>query len=243
MKNVLITGASRGIGLETAKKFAREGHNVILNYNKSEECALRAKTEIESTGGVCLTVKADVARCEAVKAMFEKINTELGGIDVLVNNAGIALPQGLFTDFDEADCRRVFDVNVYGMMNCCREAIPGFVKKKRGKIINLSSIWGIGGGSCEVVYSASKAAVIGFTKALAREMAPSGINVNCVAPGMIATDMNSHLTAEDTEAFRLEIPLQKIGEPKDIAGVICFLASDAADYITGQVVTVDGGLM
>ena len=243
MRNVLVTGASRGIGLATAKKFASEGNNVILNYNKSEENAKLAKTEIEALGVKCLTIKADVSDAVQVDRMFHQIRAELGGIDVLVNNAGVALRQGLFTDFDENERRRVFDVNVHGMMNCCREAMPDFISKKKGKIINLSSIWGVSGGSCEVIYSASKAAVIGFTKALAKELAPSGINVNCVAPGMIATDMNSHLSDEETELFRQEIPMQRIGKPEDVADVIYFLASDAASYITGQILTVDGGLI
>jgi len=153
------------------------------------------------------------------------------------------LPQSLFTDFSDSECRNIFDVNVFGVMNCCREGITEFVNRKSGKIINISSIWGVSGGSCEVIYSASKAAVIGFTKALAKELAPSGINVNCVAPGMIETDMNAHLSDEDKKLFCEEIPMQRTGKPEEVADLICFLASDASNYITGQTITLDGGFI
>lgn len=243
MKNVLITGGSRGIGAATAMKFAKMGFNVVVNYNRNAECARKLKTEIEAQGVQCMIVKADVADTGEVKEMFDRVRSELGMLDVLVNNAGVALKQGLFTDFGESDCRKVMDVNVMGTMNCCREAVPDFVSKKRGKIINLSSIWGVSGGSCEVIYSASKAAIIGFTKALAKELAPSGINVNCVAPGMIKTDMNGHLSEKDMELFCQEIPMQRIGTPEEVADVIYFLASDASGYMTGQVLTLDGGFI
>jgi len=173
----------------------------------------------------------------------EDIIEKFGAIDVLVNNAGIALRQGLFTDFLLADAKAVFDTNVFGMMNCSRAVIPHMIRQKSGKIINVSSIWGVCGGSCEVIYSSAKAAVIGFTKALAKELAPSGINVNCVAPGMIDTDMNSHLSKEDMEAFCEEVPLGRIGLPKDVAESLLFLASDCANYITGQNLIVDGGII
>ena len=243
MKNVLITGASRGIGAATALKFAACGYNVALNYNKNESLAAKLKEKIENMGVKCAIVKADVSKTDEVKAMFEMVKSELGEIDVLVNNAGIAPKQSLFTDFSDNDCKAVFDVNVFGMMNCCREVIPELVSRKSGRIINMSSIWGVSGGSCEVIYSASKAAVIGFTKALARELAPSGINVNCVAPGMIETDMNAHLSDEDKKLFCEEIPMQRIGKAEEVADLIYFLANDAPGYMTGQTLTLDGGFI
>ncbi|MDO4744520.1 MAG: glucose 1-dehydrogenase [Clostridia bacterium] len=243
MKTVLITGASRGIGKATAKRFAEAGYSVVVNYNKSEALAEELCREIQALGGKALAFGADIADDEQVKKMVKEAVACFGTIDVLVNNAGVALPQGLFTDFADTDARCVFDTNVFGMMNCTRAIVPHFVSKKSGKIVNVSSIWGISGASCEAIYSASKAAVIGFTKAMARELAPSGINVNCVAPGMIDTDMNAHLPIEDREAFAEDVPLGRIGTAAEVADAILFLASEKSDYITGQTLTVDGGLL
>lgn len=242
MKTVLITGAARGIGRAAAFKFAEEGFAVAVNYKRSREAAEKVCVEIEARGGCAAAFCADISDYGAVRKMANDVVECFGGIDVLVNNAGVALPQGLFCDFDSETAQRVFDTNVFGMMNCCRAVLPYFVKKHSGKIVNLSSVWGVCGGSCEVIYSASKAAVIGFTKALAREMAPSGICVNCVAPGMIDTDMNAHLSVEDMEAFREEIPMMRIGNPQEAAAAIFYFASDAASYVTGQVLSVDGGI-
>ena len=243
MKTVLITGASRGIGRETAKKFSEKGYNVAINYNKSKEAAESLCKELKAVGGMAEIFCADVSDVAQVENMVAEITQKFGGIDILVNNAGIAPKQGLFTDFSAEDAKMVFETNVFGMMNCARAVVPYMVRKKYGKIVNISSIWGICGGSCEVIYSSAKAAVIGFTKALAKELAPSSINVNCVAPGMIATDMNSHLSAEDMEAFCNEIPLGRVGSVSDVAESILFLASDEASYITGQVLSVDGGIV
>lgn len=243
MKTVLITGASKGIGKATAIKFAREGWRVAANYNKSEEAAKLLCKEIEAFGGSVKLFRADIADNNAAADMLSRALEELGGLDVLVNNAGIALPQGLFTDFSDETARKIFDTNVFGMMNCIRAALPHFVGQKNGRIINVSSVLGVSGASCEAVYSASKAAVIGLSRALAKELAPSGICVNCVAPGMVDTDMNSQLSAEDRRAFAEEIPLGREAAPSEIANVIYFLASEAASYITGQVLTVDGGLL
>ncbi len=243
MKTVLITGASRGIGRETTKKFAENGYNVAINYNKSKTAAEELCREIKSLGGSAEIFGADVSDNFQVEEMIKAVNQKFGTIDVLVNNAGIAPAQGLFTDFKESEMRAVFETNVFGMMNCARAVVPQMVREHRGNIVNVSSIWGISGASCEVLYSSAKAAVIGFTKALAKELAPSGINVNCVAPGMIDTDMNSHLSPQDIEAFCQEIPIQRIGTVEDVAESIFFLASGVASYITGQTLVVDGGII
>ncbi len=243
MKTVLITGASRGIGRAAALEFAKNGWQVAVNYNKSETAAKELCDEITAFGGFAKVYQADVSDNTEVLGMVDTVVADFGGVDALVNNAGIALGQGLFTDFTDSDAKQVFDTNVFGMMNCSRAIISHFVSKKSGKIINVSSVWGITGGSCEVIYSASKAAVIGFTKALAKELAPSGICVNCVAPGFIETDMNSHLAKADIEAFCEDIPLGRTGKAEEVAKSIYFLASSDASYITGQVLTVDGGLV
>lgn len=243
MKTVLITGASRGIGRAAAIKFAKQGYNVAINYFRSRNAAESLCDEIRQNGGCADIFCADVADNNKVQEMIKAIENKMGAVDVLINNAGIAPKQGLFTDFSEADARAVFATNIFGMMNCARAVIPQMVSKKHGKIINVSSVWGICGGSCEVLYSSAKAAVIGFTKSLAKELAPSGINVNAVAPGFIDTDMNSHLSEEDKRLFCEDVPLQRIGTAKEIAEALLFLASDSASYITGQVLTVDGGLI
>ncbi len=243
MKTVLITGASRGIGRAAARKFAKQGYNVAINYYKSKSAAETLCDEIRQSGGCANIFCADVADNNRVQEMIKAVEENFGAIDVLINNAGIAPKQGLFTDFSEDDVKSVFATNIFGMMNCARAVIPQMVSQKSGKIINVSSIWGICGGSCEVLYSSAKAAVIGFTKSLAKELAPSGINVNAVAPGFIDTDMNSHLSEEDKKLFCEDVPLQRIGTAEEVAESLVFLASDAASYITGQVLTVDGGLI
>ncbi len=240
MKTVLITGASRGIGRAAAIRFAREGYAVAINFNKSEKQAEMLKQEITDTGGKAEIFQADISSIEQIEKMLKDVTTIFGNIDVLVNNAGIALPQNVFTDFGDTDIRRVFDVNIIGMMKCSKLVIPQMIHNKSGKIINISSVWGVVGGSCEVVYSASKAAVIGFTKALAKELGPSGINVNCVAPGFIDTDMNSHLTDVDKKEFAECTALGRLGTAEEVADSIYFLASKESSYITGQVLTIDG---
>ena len=202
MSVALVTGASRGIGRATVMALSKKGFDVAINYHKSRESAEELKKEIVSMGKKAEIFCADVSNFGEVEKMVKEVILTFGGVDVLVNNAGIALPQGLFTDFDEGKAKEVVDVNVFGMMNCSRAVIPHFVEKKEGSIINISSIWGISGGSCEVIYSASKGAVIAFTKALSRELAPSNIRVNAVAPGLIDTDMNAHLSPEDIETFK-----------------------------------------
>ena len=236
-KTVLVTGASRGIGAEIAREFAKNGYNVAVNYLSSEE---KAKKLAEEIGGIAL--KADVADFSQVSKMVRSTAKAFGGIDVLVNNASIALKQQLLTDTSEDEWNRLFDVNVKGVFNCTKAVMDSMVQNHNGSIINISSIWGITGGSCEVAYSSSKAAIIGFTKALAKELGPSGIRVNCVAPGVIDTDMNAHLSEEDMAILKEETPLCRIGNPSDIAKTVLFLASEGAGFITGQVITADGGM-
>ncbi|MBZ4669773.1 MAG: short-chain dehydrogenase/reductase [Oscillospiraceae bacterium] len=238
METVLITGASRGIGRETAKLFSKNGFNVVINYNKSEKDALELLSEIKNAAAI----RADVSNRKEVFEMVEKANSIFGGIDILVNNAAVA-GQMLFQDISEEEWNRIFDTNVKGAFNCTQAVLPNMLNKKSGKIINISSIWGITGASCEVHYSASKAALIGFTKALAKELGPSGITVNCVAPGVINTDMNSSIPKEVMDALKEETPLGKIGSPEDIANTIFFLASKKADFITGQVISPNGGFL
>ena len=237
LKTVLITGASRGIGARTAEVFAAQGYTPIINYNNSGEKAL---TLAEKTGGIA--IKADISDVGQTEKMIEEIIERYKKIDVLVNNAGVSLV-GLFDTVEPEKIKRLFDINVFGTLNCTRLVLPYMIKRKYGKIINISSMWGQTGASCEVHYSASKAAVIGFTKALAKEAGPSGINVNCVSPGFIITDMNSCFSDNEIEEIRSEIPIGRCGDPDDIAKAVLFLASDNAGFITGQVLGVNGGMI
>jgi len=236
-KTVLVTGASRGIGAEIAREFAKAGYDVVVNYLNNIE---KAESLAKEIGGVA--VKADVSDFRQVESMIKEAEKLFGSVDVLVNNAGVALPQKLLADTTEAEWNRLFDVNVKGAFNCTKAATDGMVTNHSGCIINISSIWGVSGGSCEVAYSASKAALIGFTKALAKELGPAGIRVNCVAPGVVDTDMNAHLSEEDMASLKEETPLGITGTPSDIAKIVVFLASDNARFITGQVITADGGM-
>ena len=232
-KIALVTGASRGIGKATALALARDGWTVHVNYIRSREAA---EAVAARTGGMAIC--ADVSDAQAVCTMFEKI----GSVDLLVNNAGVAV-YGLLTDLDPAIWQRLFDVNVTGMYNCCRCAIPPMVHEKAGHIINLASILGTNGASCEVAYSATKGAVVAFTKALAKELGPSGIRVNCVAPGVIETDMVKVLGEETLKDLAEQTPLGRLGKPEDIAAAVAYLASDKASFVTGQVLAVDGAFV
>jgi 3-oxoacyl-[acyl-carrier protein] reductase len=230
-KTALVTGGSRGIGAACARALGSGGRRVFVQYLKSEAAAREVAAEI---GGVA--VRADVADGAQVKAMFEAA----GPVDILVCNAGVSLMK-LFTDTTEEEWRSVIGTNLGGVLHCCRAAIPHMVRQKYGRIIIVSSVWGVTGASCEAVYSASKAALIGLTKSLAKELGPSGITVNCVAPGVIETDMNAGLTPEVREELTSCTPMGCIGTPEDVAALVRFLASDEARFITGQVIGVDGG--
>lgn len=241
-KTVLITGGSRGIGRACALKFANKGHRVIINYNRSESEAQELVNIINKKGSYAIAYQADVSDALQVEEMFLKINERFGGVDILINNAGIAKTK-MFCDTSESDWDEVFDTNVKGMFNCTKKALSYMVGKKYGKIINISSIWGICGASCEVAYSASKAAVIGFTKALASELGPSGICVNCVAPGVIDTDMNNNLTNEDKDEICAQTPLCRMGSADEVADVVYFLSGDESSFVTGQVISPNGGFI
>ncbi len=239
--NVLVTGASGGIGTAVARVFAEHKYNVIINYNKNMQGAEQLASELRTYGISVLVCHADVSDINQVDEMFELAERTLGSVDVLVNNAGVA-QQKLFTYTDTADYDKLFDTNIRGTVNCSRRALPTMIKEHRGKIVNVSSMWGVCGASCEVLYSASKGAVISFTRALAKEVGPSGITVNCVAPGVIDTAMNAQLTHQDIESLCNDTPLCRIGTPKEVAELIWFLSSDKSDFITGQTISVDGGL-
>ncbi|SFX67902.1 elongation factor P 5-aminopentanone reductase [Ruminococcus sp. XPD3002] len=233
MKKALVTGGSGGIGEAVCRKLAEDGYFVYIAYSSSEEKARKLAAEI---GGEA--VGFDVVDSAAIK----KAAADIGALDLLVNNAGIS-EIDLFTSISEEKSSRIMSVNLIGAMNCARCVLPDMIHRKSGCIINISSMWGQCGASCEVDYSASKAGLIGFTKALAKETAPSGIRVNCVSPGFIMTEMNSRFSQEDLELILEDIPLGIFGEPRHVADAVSFLASDRAEYITGQILAVNGGMV
>ncbi len=241
MQNVLITGASRGIGAACARIFAESGFRVFINYFKSADRAEELCSELRKKGADAFTFCADVSDSSQVEKMMSEISDLFGGVDILINNAGIA-QQIMFCDISEQDWNKMFDINIKGMYLCTQKALPYMINKKSGSIVNLSSMWGISGASCEVHYSAVKAAVIGFTKALAKELGPSGIRVNCIAPGAVATEMNAALSDEDIAALCDETPLGKIATPDEIAKAIYYMAVTDT-FSTGQVLSPNGGLV
>lgn len=233
LKTALVTGGSRGIGEAVCRRLANEGCFVLINYLNSKEKAEQLAKEIHGT-----SIQFDVSDMDSVS----KAVSELGKIDLLINNAGIS-EIDLFTHIPQEKASRIMSTNLIGTMNCSRAVLPSMISRKSGCIINISSMWGQCGASCEVDYSASKAGIIGFTKALAKEVAPSGIRVNCVSPGFIMTEMNSRFTQEELEEIRSEIPLGIFGRPEHVADSVAFLASEQSEYITGQVIAVNGGMV
>lgn len=239
-KNVLITGASRGIGAAAARLFARRGWGVGVGFHTARDRAEAVAAELRALGVPAEIYPCDVARQADAAGMVADFLQTFGTIDALVCNAGIAR-QELFTDITLESWREMLGVNLDGVFHCCQAALPAMIHRKQGRIITLSSMWGQVGGSCEVAYSAAKAGVIGLTKALAKEVGPSGITVNCVAPGVIETEMNRQLSPETKAALAEETPLERLGTPEDVAEAIWFLASEAGRFFTGQVLAPNGG--
>lgn len=241
-KAALITGGSRGIGAACARLFAQQGYGVGIVCRKAKDQAEALAEELAALGVPVKVYVCDVAQREQVQAMTAAFLREFGRIDVLVCNAGIAR-QELFTDITEASWREVMGVDLDGVFYCAQAVLPDMLHRKAGKIITLSSMWGQVGASCEVAYSTAKAGVIGLTKALAKELGPSGITVNCVAPGVIDTEMNGNLPQDIKDELAEETPLERLGTPEDVAQAVWFLASSAGDFFTGQVLAPNGGLI
>ena len=243
MKTAVVTGASRGIGAACAVALAKSGYNVILGYKVNKERAEQlAEVLVSGYGVAAVPVQADVSNSSEAQALIDVAYRNFGAVDVLVNNAGIA-GYKLFTDITDEDWAQMIGVNLTGVFNCSRAAVKYMVSQKSGSIVNISSMWGQVGASCEVHYSAAKAGVIGLTQALAKELAPSGIRVNCVCPGVIKTDMLADIEDEIIASLAEETPLGRLGTPKDIADSVAFLCSDRAEFITGQILGVNGGFV
>ena len=235
----LVTGASGGIGAAIALRLAEDGFALALQYH-TNRAAIDALIDKLPDGTAWCACACDLCDAAETERMLSMVRQRLGRVSLLVNCAGIAPKQTLFSDTDDAALRAVFETDVYAPMRLAR-LLTGDLRETRGSVVTISSMWGVCGASCEVIYSAAKAALIGFTKALARELAPEGVRVNCVAPGMIQTAMNAHLGAEAIEAFRRETPLERIGKPEDVAEAVAYLVK--ASFVTGQTLSVDGGIV
>lgn len=241
-KIALVTGSSRGIGRAVADRLAREGWAVCVNYRVRQDCAEQLVDTLHRSGCRAMAVQADVSVRSQVDDMVRRVEDQFGPVSLLVNNAGVA-GQALFQDVTDELWHRYFSVNVDGAFHTIQAVLPPMLHNHEGCIVNVSSIWGQRGASCEVTYSATKAALIGLTRSLAAELAPTHIRVNCVAPGVIRTDMLDALPPEVLPQLAEETPLRRLGTPEDIARAVCFLAGNEADFITGQVLTVDGGFI
>lgn len=240
-KTAVITGASWGIGYETAKLFAINGYNVVIGFNNSKSKAFALETELTQKGYNAKAITVNVANSVSVNEFIKSAVSAFGHIDVLINNAGIA-EQKLFTQITDENWHNMINTNLSGVFYCCRAAAKHFINQKSGSIVNVSSMWGETGASMEVHYSAAKAGVIGLTKALAKELGPSNIRVNCITPGVINTKMNEKLDSDTLTALSDETPLCRIGKPEEVAKAIYFLANDG-DFITGQILGVNGGIV
>lgn len=241
-KVAIVTGGTRGIGRAIALKLADQGANIVINYRNSDKEAEELKSILEGKGVKVLTVKCDVSNFEDSKNLMDKCKEVFGKIDILVNNAGIT-KDTLIMRMKEEDFDNVIDVNLKGTFNCAKHASAIMLKQRFGKIINMTSVVGIAGNAGQVNYAASKAGVIGLTKSLAKELGSRGVTVNAVAPGFINTDMTASLSEKVKEEASKNIPLKRLGDPEDVANLVGFLVSDAANYITGQVINVDGGMV
>lgn len=237
-KVVVVTGGSRGIGAQIVKTLANENYKVILNYNNSKEQAEKIQQELLEQGNEIEIIKADVSKREETKKLIQFAINKFNKIDVLINNAGIS-QEGLFTDVTEEEWQKIINTNLNSVFYCNQQALKYMIQEQQGCIINISSIWGETGASCEVAYSTTKAAINGMTKALAKEVGPSNIRVNAIAPGIIDTDMNRNLTNEELEQIKEQIPLNKIGKALDIAKCVKWLIED--EYTTGQIISINGG--
>ena len=242
MKTAIITGGATGIGASVSAILAENGYNCVISYNTSEERAFALSSKCNSLNFSTVPFRCDVTNSADVDNLFKFTVEKFGKVDLVVSNAGVA-EQKLITEISDNDWDKMLAVNLTGCFNCCRAAARVMVPLHSGNIINISSMWGIAGASCEVHYSASKAGVIGLTKALAKELAPSNIRVNCIAPGVIMTDMLKGFSLNELEELRDTTPLSRLGTPDDIAEAVLFLSSDKASFITGQVLSVDGGFI
>ncbi len=241
-KSILITGASRGIGAACARLFAHAGWAVAVGYHRSEQQALELCAQLRQEGCTVLPVKADVSKADEVRQMVDIVLENFCQLDTLLCNAGVGF-NALLQDTSVEDWKRLFSINVDGLYHCVQAVLPHFLSRQAGQILAVSSVWGLVGASCEVTYSATKAAVIGFCKALAKELGPSNITVNCVAPGVIATDMNAALDEQDIAQLCEQTPLGRVGSAHDVAESLLFLASEAGRFYTGQVLSPNGGFV
>lgn len=242
MKTAIVTGGAGGIGSAIVKRLCREGCSVAINYRTSEEKAEALSSLLNCEGYDVFTVQADVSVPAEAKKLVDTVVARNGSVDILVNNAGVEY-WGLFSDMTDGDIARVTAADFTAPHLMCREVIPYMVKNKQGRIVNISSVWGQCGASCEVMYSSAKAGIIGLTKALSQELAPSGITVNCVAPGAIKTSMLDRFSPDELAAFCEDVPVGRLGTPEEVAAAVAFFAADENSYITGQVLGVNGGML